>query len=90
MITEQRKEIPNLPAEFSGSRLQVSVGSMTATPPRLVVDHVEFDALLDERLCQLLDNDAAYRASQSTREQCGHACRVLRDELDPETPYARI
>jgi hypothetical protein len=52
--------------------------------------HEESDAFRDEQLRQHLDNDAAFCASQPTREQCAHACRLLQDVLKQPTPYARI
>jgi hypothetical protein len=59
-----------------------------ALEPRQLADH---EALAQHSyLLELLLSDASFQASTSFREQCYHACRILRAEQDPPVPFSLI
>jgi hypothetical protein len=54
---------------------------------------VDYDSLLveiGESIMEKLRNDFDFVNSQTLRDQCYHACRLLRDETYPVVPYSII
>jgi hypothetical protein len=56
----------------------------------LKMTQVEFEEKLREQRRSFLSQDEAFLAARTPRERCAHACRVLRLEHTPETPYDLI
>jgi hypothetical protein len=59
-----------------------------ASPPRPL--RAETESAAEAELIARLSGDDAFSRSQSSREQCFHACRVLRVDHVPPVPFAVI
>jgi hypothetical protein len=58
------------------------------TPPKAFVEHVE--QVVSAAILDSLRADRLFLASETFREQCAHACGVLREKFVPVVPYATI
>jgi hypothetical protein len=57
---------------------------------RLGIDPATFEAQILSQVTAWLQQDSAFSGAQTSRERCAHACRVLREEHKPETPFSII